>query len=199
MRYFLLLIFCLLSFKVWAVEEVGTEVSDSYFKARAVNNAHLQSRYFFALHMGLFLKDTATRWSDTEESNKGKILLGMTYLLGEWLHIMDMLIRFNYTNYNLPKDSPKQFSLSPLFLIPSTQGRFPLYLGGGFGLGAILSQVKDKSFLALNYHLFAGLRFFEVFGSVGTFVETGYTGHVHLISEGEFKGFYTSIGLLFNF
>ena len=150
--------------------------------------------------MGLFLRDESTNWSqeEGEQKNKGKMILGGSYRLGQWLGVADILLRFNYTSYNLSDASPQQFSLSPLLLIPSARGRFPLYIGGGLGLGAILSQAEDKSFLALNYHVLGGLRFFEVFGSVGTFVEAGYTGHVHLLSEGEFKGFYASVGLLFS-
>ena len=200
MRVFVLGLFLFLSFQGQAVEVVGTDVSDSYFRSRARSHASSANlAHFIGIHFGTFIKDEALDWSETREKNRGKSLFGTTYRLGELGRLVDMSLRFNYTNYNLTKKSPRQFSLSPLFLIPSTRSQFPLYLGAGLGLGAIFSQVDSKSFLALNYHLLTGLRFFNVFGSVGTFLEAGYTGHVHLISNGEFHGFYILVGLLFTF
>jgi hypothetical protein len=47
--------------------------------------------------------------------------------------------------------------------------------------------------------LLIGARFFDVFDSIGLVLETGLKNHVHILSDGQAKGVYLSMGTVFDF
>jgi hypothetical protein len=84
-------------------------------------------------------------------------------------------------------------------MFPDASSKFPLYFGGGIGPGIFLNQIPDESSVSLDYQLFAGVRFFDVFRNTGFFVEAGLKDHFLLTSDGQFNGTYAALGLVFTF
>ncbi len=154
---------------------------------------------FMAVHVGTFFAGQAYRWSDSDENNVGKLNAGVTYRLGEWVNSMDWSIRIEYTSYDLNNGGAKKLSFSPILTFPDANSRFPLYFGGGAGAGLFIQQVRGKSPVALDWQLFAGVRFLNVIERVGLMLETGLKNHVFVTSWGQFNGVFINLGAVFAF
>lgn len=76
---------------------------------------------------------------------------------------------------------------------------FPLYFGGGAGVGVFFKQLRDESSLSLDYQLVMGLRLLRLIGETGLVLETGMKNHVHLLSDGQYNGVFLTLGAAFNF
>jgi hypothetical protein len=53
--------------------------------------------------------------------------------------------------------------------------------------------------LSIDYTLFAGVRFFDLYRSTGAFIEAGLKNHFLLLADGQFNGYFISIGGIFTF
>jgi hypothetical protein len=108
-------------------------------------------------------------------------------------------MRFDVSRFALKEESVTKFSFLPIITFPDAGSRFPLYFGAGLGIGVFGTQLNGESSLALDYHLLAGARFFNIWDMTGLFVEGGVKNHVHIFSDGQFNGTYITTGLLFTF
>ena len=59
--------------------------------------------------------------------------------------------------------------------------------------------VPGESFLAVQYQLVAGARLFNVVGQTGFFIESGLKNHINLLSDGQFNGYFLTVGTIFTF
>jgi hypothetical protein len=126
--------------------------------------------HFLAVHAGGFFSSDSYSWGSTNHTpNPGRLQGGVTY------------------------------KLSPMLIFPDVATTFPLYFGLGFGPGVFFQQIDNLSTLSFNYELVAGARFFNIIGSTGFFVETGLKNEIHILSQGQFNGFFLSVGALFVF
>ncbi len=158
------------------------------------------SDHYLAVHFGSFLSDNAYRWGlpDAQE-NVGRWQFGVTYRVGEWVNSMDLGIRLDLLSYALGEGRATKLSFSPLIMFPDASSKFPLYFGVGAGPGVFINQIGNKSVLSLDYQVFGGIRFFDVVGITGFFIEGGLKNHVLLLSDGQFIGTYVSGGTVFSF
>lgn len=154
---------------------------------------------YLAIHAGTFFSDKAYRWGTGEGEDVGKLNAGVTYRMGEWVNSMDLAMRIDYTSFELNNDDARKLSLGAIITFPDANSRFPLYFGGGLGMGFFLKQIEDESPLALDYSIFGGVRLLDVIGSVGFLVEMGLKNHVLLLSEGQFNGVFINVGTVFAF
>ncbi|HVK61997.1 MAG TPA: hypothetical protein VM432_10620, partial [Bdellovibrionales bacterium] len=91
-------------------------------------------------------------------------------------------------------------SFLPVITFPDSAAKFPLYFGAGLGIGIFTSNLGgQESSLALEYQLLAGARIFDLFRNVGFFAETGLKNHLFLASDGQYNGFFVSMGPAFTF
>lgn len=187
------------------VVKVGDEAATDYFRQRKSNSRTVSSvsstgdRYL-ALLFGTFTNDKVYDWGDeSNEKDIGDLTFGVTYRIGEWTSSMDLLFRAEFMAYELKEGRPVKLSIMPIIAFPDARSRFPLYFGAGIGPGVYLKQIDDESDLSLDYQLLMGARFFDVWDSIGLIFETGLKNHVHLLTDGQAKGTYFSVGTVFDF
>jgi hypothetical protein len=154
---------------------------------------------YLALHVGSFFTSQAYKWGHSEQGDKGKLNVGLTYRLGEWVNSMDLAMRVDYTTYDFPEGQARKLGADLLFTFPDANSRFPLYFGAGIGPGFMIKQIADESILALDYSLVAGARFLNVIDTMGFMIETGLKNHIHLLSDGQFNGVFVNVGTVFTF
>lgn len=187
--------------------ETGEKRAREYFQKRPKNETPYSRRpaseggtpRYLALHVGSFFTSQAYKWGHSEQGDKAKLNVGLTYRLGEWVNSMDLALRVDYTTYDFPEGQARKLSADFIFTFPDANSRFPLYFGAGIGPGFMIKQIADESILALDYSLIAGARFLNVIESMGFMVETGLKNHIHLLSDGQFNGVFVNVGTVFTF
>lgn len=190
---------------------VGKEKAQTYFQDRKHASAKKKSAVrapaseegdtprFLALHIGTFFSSQSYKWGHGNQTNPGRLNMGVDYRLGEWVNTADVLLRVDFTTYGLDEGSARKLSIGMIVTFPDANSRFPLYFGAGIGPGFFVQQIHNQSALALDYSLLAGVRFLNVIDQVGFLVETGIKNHIHLFSEGQFNGIYINVGTVFAF
>ncbi|AHI05274.1 hypothetical protein BDW_03830 [Bdellovibrio bacteriovorus W] len=207
MKTFLTLIFSLMMTQLaWGQEApvVGRDAAAKYFQkrdpAQSYNSGNSNSDHFLAIHFGRYMGSQSYDWSKQgQKDDVGGNNFGVTYRMGEWQNSMDLHIRIDYTEFDLPEENASKLSFMPLITFPDASSRFPLYFGAGLGLGVFFKQVSDKSALSLDYQLVLGARFFDIFENTGFFIEAGLKNHIHVLSSGQFNGTFLAGGLVFTF
>jgi hypothetical protein len=188
------------------VPRVGRKVAQKYMgqadkstESREPASQGSGESHYLAIHIGTFLGDDAYKWGSDHESNVGKFDMGVTYRIGEWLNSADFAFRADFESFNLSSGGANKLSLMPVIIFPDAASHFPLYFGGGVGPGFYLKQISGQSAIALDYQLFLGARFFNLFENTGLFVEAGVKNHFHILSNGQYNGSFIAIGALFTF
>lgn len=189
--------------------KTGEGAARQYFNKRENNRSEStsydsgrgsQGERYMAIQIGSFVNDTAYRWGDNRKNEDvGEMILGVSYRIGEWVNSADLLARIEFTQFDIDGESPKKLSFMPIISFPDVKSGFPLYFGGGAGLGVFLKQLSDESSLVIDYNLHLGARFMDMFPSGGVLIETGLRGDIHLIGSGQFDGVYVSVGGAFTF
>lgn len=157
-------------------------------------------QHYLAIGLGGFTSSDSYEWGQTPHTTgTGRLLGELTYRIAPLSALADWALRADLIGYQLPESTATQLAVSPILMFPDSGSKFPLYFGVGMGPGIFLSQLTQESFLALNYQLFAGIRFFDVLGSTGFFAEFGLKNQVLLLSSGQFNGEYVAVGAVFMF
>lgn len=178
----------------------GRKEATKYFTSNRAPSSAGSRDHYMGLHIGGFISSESYVWgrSDKSEDN-GKLTMGVTYRLGEWANAADWLIRGDFISYSVDESKPLKLSVIFAAVFPDANSRFPLYFGAGLGPGIFFKQAKKESPLSLDYQLYGGVRFFDVFEGVGFFGEAGLKNHMHLLSDGQFNSVFFAIGTLFTF
>lgn len=205
MKTVILILLGLFSFNLWAKVEVKLDDADSYIsdrhkdaKVRARKSFTPQSHYL-ALHAGGFFEDKTYNWGGDFEENVGGMSIGFTYRMGEWVNSSDFMFRADYTAFDVGRKRSTKLSFLPAITFPDANSGFPLYFGAGLGPGVYFKQLDGESSLSLDYQLFAGARFYNVFDSIGLTFESGLKNHINVLSDGQFNGVFFTLGTVFIF
>lgn len=187
----------------------GKDKAKQYFQSRKNESSSSGSSsdtgatpHLLALHFGGFFQGQSYNWGDNERQGAGRFNGGVTYRVGEWINSMDLSIRAEYTSYWFNDDKnqyARKLSFSPVITFPDANSRFPLYFGGGVGLGLFMHQLADESPVSFDWQAFGGVRFLNVFQSVGFMVEAGIKNHILMFSDGQFNGVFINVGSVFAF
>ncbi len=177
------------------------EASKYFTKSnRAPAETSSSSDHYLALHFGGFITSESYVWGrDEKAEDVGKITGGVTYKTSEWVNSADLLLRADFQSYAVDEYKPVKMSIIFAAAFPDSSSRFPLYFGAGIGPGIFFKQAKTESPISLDYQLFGGLRFFDVFPGVGFFAESGIKNHFHLLSDGQFNSVFFALGTVFTF
>jgi hypothetical protein len=188
-----------------SAKKTGKEAAQEYFKADAERGEAPAVRriqtgdHYLALHLGNYVQGDSWNWGQKEKQrNSGGSSAGVTYRFDEWGQ-SDLDIRIDFNEFKILDEKPLKMSFMPLIVFPEASSRFPLYFGAGAGLGIFFKQVADESNLSLDYQLFMGARFFNVYDTTGFFIETGLKNHLLITSDGQFNGTYLALGAVFTF
>ena len=146
-----------------------------------------------------YMSSDSYSWGGVNEEKVGKWGIDMTYRISEFRSLFDEALRVSYTEYEPNGKRASKLSFLYTFLLPDASSKFPLYFGAGIGPGVFFRQVKDKSFVSLDYQLIMGARFFDIFNNAGFFIETGLKNHLLVTSSGQFNGVFLSAGAVFTF
>lgn len=188
--------------------KAGSGQARDYFKARSqkrstdrrpANESGGPTPRYLTVGFGSFFADQGYRWGKGDQEDIGKLNVGVTYRMGEWVNSMDLAMRVDYTTYELDEDDARKLTFGGIITFPDSNSHFPLYFGGGLGLGFFVKQINNESAIALDYSIFGGVRFLNIFESFGFFVESGIKNHLHLFSDGQFNGVFINFGPAFAF
>lgn len=156
--------------------------------------------HYMALGLGNFSNGTAYNWGQNgKEENVGKWGVDLTYRFSEQDYLFDEALRVSYVQYNPATQDVSKLSFLYALTLPEANSKFPIYFGVAGGLGIFMKQVDQESFISLDYQLYLGVRAFNLFDSVGLYVEGGMRNHLHITSDGQFNGTFLSLGTIFNF
>lgn len=156
--------------------------------------------HYLALHLGGFVNSEGYVWGVTDKAEDiGKLNIGLTYRMGEWVNSADSLLKVDFISYEVDDSKPLKMSVLLAAAFPDANSMFPLYFGAGIGPGIFFKQARTESPLSLDYSLFGGARWFDAWESVGFFFEAGLKNHFHLLSDGQFNGVFFALGALFTF
>jgi len=181
---------------------VGKKQAETYFKARQEPKREVSgtdSERYLMLMIGGFWNQDTYKWGCACNEDIAKFTAGVTYRIGEWVGSMDLMIRGDLTTYSLHEGKALKLGLMPLIVFPDASSRFPMYFGGGIGPGIFFKQIRNESSLALDYQIFAGARFFDLWENVGFVFEAGLKNSVLLFSDGQLNTVYTTAGAVFTF
>lgn len=154
---------------------------------------------YLGLHLGAYTDENAYKWGGKDNKDMGQLTAGVTYRMGEWVNSMDLLLRVDFNSYKFSEGNVLKMSLMPVITFPDANSEFPLYFGGGAGVGVFFKQIADESPLSFDYQLLMGVRIFRLLGDAGLTFETGLKNHVHLMSDGQYNGVFVALGTVFNF
>ena len=185
----------------------GREKAAGYFRDRKAEKALTATGAttpgatprFLAIHAGTFFTDQSYKWGKGDQSDLGKLDIGVDYRLGEWINAADFMLRVDFTGFELDEGAARKLSIQGMIAFPDANSRFPLYFGASLGPGFFIKQIKKESVLSLDYGLFAGARVLDVVQKIGFMAEIGLKDHVFLLSDGQFNGFYFNLGCAFAF
>lgn len=156
--------------------------------------------HFMAIGFGTFSDSAAYNWAHNgKETQVGKWGVDLTYRFAEQNYLFDEAFRISYAEYHPEAQDASKLSLLYALTFPEANSKFPLYFGAAGGAGVYLKQTDGESPLSFDYQLYLGLRAFNVFDSMGLYVEGGMHNHLHLTSDGQFNGTFLSLGTIFNF
>ena len=185
---------------------VGRKAAEKYMAPhqKQAKDDHRDERseenHIMSVYIGSFVNDHAYKWGGNDSlKNVGNINLGISYRFGEWTNVADINGAVEYSTYSIRGKNVQKLSFIPKLVLPDISSHFPLYFGVGGGLGIFTKQIHDESALSFDYTVFAGLRFLNIFPNTGFFAETGLKSHLLLLSDGQFNGWFISLGAIFAF
>ncbi len=181
---------------------VGKAAAAKFLRNRPADS---ESRYSYqdhllALNLGSFSSSSAYAWKYARRQDKvGQLTYGITYRMFQWQDSMDVHLRIDFNEYKIEQEKALKMSLMPIVMFPDADAHFPLYFGGGVGLGTYFKQIPDESNLSLDYQLLMGVRFENIYEGAGFLIEGGLKNHLHLLTDGQFNGTYLAGGMVFVF
>ena len=150
--------------------------------------------------MADFVDGDAFSWGDQRKvEDAGNLSLALTYRFAEGFRWADLLIRAEFTSFELPEGKPVKISVMPIIQFPEASSGFPVYFGVGLGGGVYTKQINDESDVSIDYTLLGGVRLFNVFANTGFYLEAAIRNHLHLLSSGQFNGTTIAAGTVFTF
>lgn len=183
--------------------ETGSKAAAKYFQKSTDSTSTSSSGpalHYLSVYVGNHLSSDSYLWGSPGESENGKFIGGLSYRFDEWVNSGDKLVKVDFASYEFIGGA-KATKMSVLYAIsfPDASSKFPFYFGGGLGPGVFFKQLPGESSVSFDYQLFLGLRFMNIFQSVGLFVEAGFRNHVMILSDGQFNGSYLTTGAVFTF
>lgn len=164
------------------------------------SNSFVSEDHYMSLGFGTYSGSSAFNWGQGgREDDVAKWGVDLSYRMLEQEYLFDQSLRLSYNEFEVISQKTTKLSFMYMITFPEATSKFPLYFGGSAGFGVFMQQLKDESALTLDYQLFLGLRIFNVFDSVGLYVEGGLRNHLQLTSDGQLNGTFLSLGTVFTF
>ena len=181
-------------------EKRGTASNEDDSSSSYSSSGKQLQDHFMALGFGTFSESTAYNWAHNGKAEgMGKWGADLTYRFAEQEYLFDEAFRISYNTFKPAEQDSSKLSVLYAITFPEAASRFPIYFGGAAGLGVYIKQIDQESLISFDYQLYLGLRAFNLFDSVGFYVEGGLRNHLHLTSDGQFNGTFLSLGTIFNF
>lgn len=183
--------------------ETGAKAAAKYFEPRrepSQSTSSASTDHYLSVYVGNHLSSDSYLWGTGGGSDTGKFIGGLAYRFDEWVNAGDKLVKVDFASYEFV-GGERATKMSILYAIsfPDASSRFPFYFGAGAGPGVFFKQLSSESSVSVDYQLFLGLRFMNLFQSAGLFMEAGFRNHILLLSDGQFNGSYLTTGAVFTF
>ena len=185
---------------LWGKEKEGYPKAQEYFKGKQVHEevAVPNAFHMMTLYYAPFLEKKIYAWGE-EETNRLYHSFGFTYRIQASSYLWDLSLRAEMSFYKIKDQKISKLSLLPLVTLPEVATAFPIYFGFGAGPGFFFEQIKEESYLSLDYQLFVGLRLINLWPRIGLFMEYGLKNSIHLLGDGQVNTVFVSLGGIFIF
>jgi hypothetical protein len=196
----LALLFILTTLKLWGAD-TGKTAAMKYFSAKGESNLRgpqslkestTEYKNLLALSVGTLISSQSYQWD-------GKNKEGWS-VEGSYLRQGENISQGFHLEYQKFNDSFAEELSKVSFLISFTfpaRVSFPVYIAVAAGPGYFIKQRKDESEFSLDYKAFLGLRLNQ--SQSQYFVQSGVKNHVHVLSDGQFIGWFVSSGVAYKF
>lgn len=180
-------------------KEVDIPVEQPQRNPSSIDSLSDQEHYL-AVGLGSFTQTDSYNWgSASKEEEIGKYGIDMTYRLTQEGYLFDQALRVSYNEFKPANERTSKLSFMYAMTLPDAGSKFPLYFGLAAGPGIFMKQLDGESSLSFDYHLFLGLRLFNVFEKTGFYIEGGMRNHLLITSDGQLNGTFISAGAVFTF
>ena len=146
----------------------------------------------FSLTAGTLVNGTSYGWAGEDLGGWNMQLAyrrGTSSFLAQAFH-------FEFQKFTTEEEEFSKVSLLLSFIFPKSV-TFPVYIGAAAGPGFFLKQLGDESSLSLDYKAYVGLRLNQEHSQF--ILESGVKNHVHMLSDGQFIGWFVSSGVAYKF
>ena len=145
-----------------------------------------------ALSVGTLVNGEGYQWAECDFSGWGVELFYQKPSTGTFLKGYHLELQ----NFSVGEQEFSKVSFLLSFSFPQSLS-FPVYIGVAAGPGMFLQQQEGESEFAFDYKGYFGLRFDEANSQY--FLQTGVKNHIHMLSDGQFIGWFVSSGVAYKF
>lgn len=167
-----------------------------YFSQRQANTFNQRYLNFYLYNS---IKDKSYSWGEGGQNQLLKWNIGVSYKWDNFGNYGDSIFKVKISSFKIKEKSILKNSLLFGVSFPDIDSGFPFYFGASIGAGMFFNQLPGESVLSLDYQTYLGLRFINIYDSMGVFVEWGLDNHFLLLSSGQYDNIYLAVGLSFVF
>ena len=204
MRFFSIIVFSLIAFSSHGESSDRDKSSGykyvlrNYFSERKPN---VESHQGSPRNLGLYVGTSLYGEMDQEILKPfSSVTLGYSQRIKEVPAIGDFNIRVELLYMTLSTHREWLVDIVPVFVLPDVRSGFPIYVGGGGGVGLFPRHlVRKKPALSLNAQLFAGMRIVDWYENGGAFGEASVKMHLPFYDTKLYMEVFLTLGCLFSF
>ena len=181
--------------------ETGRDAAMKYFRGkkssrsrtRGPQSAEVPGRQLLGVAVGNLLSSKNYHWMENDDVGGWNLELAYTRSDQGWF-----ARRYSLELQQFSANEARLSKLSFLFtfLFPRRL-EFPVYIGFAAGPGYFIKQRRNESEFSIDYKAFLGLRLNDPNSQY--FLQSGVKNHVHVLSDGQFIGWYISSGVAYKF
>ena len=180
-------------------EEQGYKyaIKNFFSKRKEKLSAYADYTHIFYLSVGgaFFRESTEKKYSFLSNS-----LLSYRQKLKEIFSAGDISLQLSLGSAFLEQQRATYIEISSQISIPAQRITFPMYFGGGLGMGMYPYYVlRSKPSLFLSSEIFAGIQFFDVYENLGFYMETSFRYSLPLKELNVYLETLVKAGIIFRF
>lgn len=169
--------------------------ANAYFQQRATNVKQSYLNVYFYNS----IKDRSYSWAINKQSQILDWNAGISYKWDHFGNFGDAIFKIKFSSFTIDEQSVFKNTLLLGVSFPDINSGFPIYFGAAAGGGVFFGQAYSESVLSLDYQIYVGLRFTQIYKNLGSFLEWGLDNHFFLLSSGQYDNTYLAVGLSFVF
>ena len=181
--------------------ETGKKAAMKYFTKKPASTSTFKAprgpastsyAQLFSLSAGALVNGKSYQWLD-DELGGWNLQLSYRRATTGWLA---QAFHLEFQKFTTLEEEFSKVSFLLNFVFPRSIS-FPVYIGAGAGPGFFLNQYNNESLWTMDYKGYIGLRLNQDHSQF--ILESGVKNHVHMLSDGQFIGWFVSSGVAYKF